>query len=324
MLRSRVFGAALALSVAGCAAFGGDKGWSDYLPDMEVRLSSSGRSPEVDALVSKFYGDGDPAALAPAIASAIEKHPGNAALHEIAAYEAWLRGESHEAFVHFLRAAADRSAISPELYLWEMRALTHTVVEHLDAQLLLREIVAHHPRATARDVAAYYLALELSAQGRFESATAIGRSLGFIDSWLILGAFDNDQGKGFATVYPPEGAFEPERTYEGVRRPIRWRPATAQPIDGTIPLGDAISPSDSAVAYAHSFVFSPRERQVDLRISSGNDVRAWIDGKVVVSDDRISHDDLDNVAVRVTLREGWSRLLIKSAHRGGPWRLAAR
>ena len=33
-------------------------------------------------------------------------------------------------------------------------------------------------------------------------------AIGFIDAWRLAGSFDNDQGKGFLTAYPPEAGVD--------------------------------------------------------------------------------------------------------------------
>jgi tetratricopeptide (TPR) repeat protein len=112
--------------------------------------------------------------------------------------------------------------------------------------------------------------------------------------------------------------------YAGVRVPIKFRPISIDPYDGALPLADVLAPSTSAVAYAQTFVVAQRARQVDLRLTTTNAVQVWVGEKQVASDDKIFHDELDNVVVRVSLQAGPNRVLVKSAHEGGPFRLAAR
>ena len=189
---------------------------------------------------------------------------------------------------------------------------------------LFRSLATSHPSAATRDLATYYLAQDLRLLARYEEAAAASASLGFIDAWSILGAFDNDQGKGLSTVYAPELPGDLRGEYQGARLPIRWRPSAVAPYQGSLSLGNTIWPADSAVAYAETFVTSPRKREILISLSTSNDVRAWINGRLVISDEKVFHDDLDNVVARVVLEAGTSRLLIKSAHGSGGWRLGAR
>ena len=317
--------AALLLTVPslGCGAV--EKSYRDFTPEAPPALTATTASPEADALIARFYGaSGGTAEGERAIADALTRAPGHSGLHEIAGYDAVVRADTHAAFQHFLAAAADKAALSPELYLYEMRWHARTTTEHLQAQALLRELAEQHPRPAVRQLAAFDLARELRVEGEYEEAEQLVRGLGFIDAWQVLGSFDNDQGKGFQTAYPPEQDADPAHTYTGVRVPIRFRSLATSAYDGALPLGDALSPADAAVAYAQTWIAATRGRQVDLRLTTTNAVRVWLNGKLVASDDKIYHEELDNVVVRVTLAAGQNRLLVKSAHETGPFRLAAR
>jgi tetratricopeptide (TPR) repeat protein len=320
MRRTALLALLLALPALGCASF---QSYRDLTPEPAPALTASAASAEADALLARFYGaDGavDPKALAAARAAA----PGHSGLAEIAGYGAILRADPHDAFEHFLAAAADRSALSPELYLWEMRGLAHTTTEHLRAQALLRTLSAQHPRPPVRQLAAYDLARELRLVGEREEAEQIVGTLGFVPSWQVVGAFDNDQGKGYSTEYPPEQNADLGATYPGLRLPVRFRPMEASKLDGALPLGEVIWPVEAAVAYAQTFVFADAARQVDLRLTTTNGVRVWVNGKLLASDEKIFREELDNVIVRLSLAPGWNRVLVKSAHLTGAWRLAAR
>jgi cellulose synthase operon protein C len=320
LLATLAFSPLSPLSPAACASF--EKSYRDLTPEPPPALAASAPSPAADALIARFYGAGgvDPRSIAEALA----REPGHSGLHEIAAFDALLRADKHAAFEHFLAAAADQNAVSPELYLWQVQKLARSTTDHLRAQALLRELMARHPRPAVRQLAAFDLARELRRVGEYEEAEALVGGLRFIDAWQVLGTFDNDQGKGFQTEYPPEQDADLARVYTGVRLPIRFRPIAVGKLDGALPLGDAMWPADSAVAYAQTFVAADRGRQLDLRITTTNAVRVWLNGQLVAADDKLSHEELDNVVARINLTPGWNRLLVKSAHETGPFRLAAR
>ncbi|MEP7120022.1 MAG: transglutaminase domain-containing protein [Byssovorax sp.] len=321
MRRSLLLVLLVSLPITGCAAV--DKSYRDFAAEPTPALAGGAASAEAPGLITAFYGK-ESADLAAALPAALARAPRHGGLREIAAYQALLEGDAHAAFTHFVHAAADRDAVAPELSLWEMRDLEDTVTERLTAIDLYRTLAAQHPSASVRDLATYYLAQDLRLLARYDEARAASAQLGFIDAWSILGAFDNDQGKGFSTAYAPELPGDPRGEYQGARLPIRWRASDDAPMQGVLSLGNSIWPAESAVAYAETFVTSPRNREVLLALSTSNDVRAWIDGRLVLSDEKVFHDDLDNVVARVTLKAGTSRLLIKSAHGTGGWRLGAR
>jgi tetratricopeptide (TPR) repeat protein len=312
---------ALAAFALGCASL--EKSYKDFAPEQPVALTTSAPSPEVEALAARFYGAGGVDART--IADALARAPQSSLLHEIAGYEALVRADEHAAFEHFLAAASDQTALAPELYLWEMRSAARSTTEHLRAQALLRELKDRHPRPLVRQLAAYDLARELLRVGEVEEATELVKGLGFIPAWQVIGSFDNEQGKGLQTEYPPEHGADLGKTYPGVRVPVRFRPVEASPTDGALALGDVLWPNGAAVGYAQTFVYAQRPRQVDLRLSTTNAVKVFVGDKLVATDDKIFHAELDNVVARISLAAGYNRILVKSAHEGsGPFRLAAR
>src|SRR5215470_13726168 len=112
--------ALLASLSLGCATTSAEKSYRDLVFDPAPALTASSSSSEIDALVARFYGDAGSADLSGEIEAALARAPGHAALHEIAAYQAILRADPHLALQHFMRAAADKNAVAPEVYLWEM------------------------------------------------------------------------------------------------------------------------------------------------------------------------------------------------------------
>ncbi len=103
MRRTHLVALLLALPALGCATV--EKSFKDFTPEPPPALSAQAPSPEIDALVARFYGPGG--ADGKAIADALARAPGSSALHEIAGYEALVRADRHAAFDHFLAAAAD-------------------------------------------------------------------------------------------------------------------------------------------------------------------------------------------------------------------------
>src|SRR5438477_11768096 len=111
-MRRSLFAALLASLPLGCATTSTEKGFRDFPVDPAPALTASAPSPEIDALVARFYSDAGAADLSPEIEAALARAPGHAALHEIAGYQAILRADPHLAFEHFVRAAAAKNAVA--------------------------------------------------------------------------------------------------------------------------------------------------------------------------------------------------------------------
>ena len=249
----------------------------------------------------------------------------NGATRAALAYDAILRGREDQALTHFIQAAADLS--EPELsflYLKEAESL-HATRKAIDANLpLLESIASAHPSASAQASARYLASHYCRSLGRFPEAEEHIEHLGFIDDFQMIGSFDNDQGKGFLTSYPPESELDFKKEYEGVIVPLNWRPVPHLDRLGRVPLGEYLSPTKQAAAYLVSFVHAEKAMNVQLRITTSAPVRAWINDDLTISEDGVRWSKLDNVVSAVRLNKGWNKVLLKSSNKNGYWVLGAR
>src|SRR6202020_834772 len=77
--------------------------------------------------------------------------------------------------------------------------------------------------ATVRTRATYLRAAYLRLLGRREEAARAIGELGFVRSVEVLGAFDNEDGKGFAEAFAPESSVDLGAVAAGALLPVRWR-----------------------------------------------------------------------------------------------------
>jgi tetratricopeptide (TPR) repeat protein/transglutaminase-like putative cysteine protease len=304
--------------VAGCAAL--PKGTAVPAP----ALVHGGQSAEVDRLVEDFYGAGLlPEQAASRADELLRAHPGASRAHEVAAFAALLAGDGERAWSHFAAAAADLDADATELYLWELgfgpRARDHALMELCDG---LRQ---KHPRAGVRALATQILARLADKYGRFEEASQLAQSLAPLGEWQVLGALDNDQGKGFLTAFPPEEKIDLAAEVPGPLVPLHWRKVEKLTRLGAVPLMNLLWPREFAAAYLATWVRSDSERTAQLRITTASPARAFVNGGLVLSEEQVASGDFDNLIAPITLHAGWNQILIKSAHkRGGSWLMRAR
>jgi len=79
-----------------------------------------------------------------------------------------------------------------------------------------------------------------------------------------------------------------------------------------------------AVAYAHTYVYSPTTRAAKLLLGSDDGIRAWLNGTLVSSNDRYGGWTEDEFVDDVGLHEGWNQLLCKVSQGGGDFQFSAR
>ncbi|HKO90562.1 MAG TPA: transglutaminase domain-containing protein, partial [Polyangiaceae bacterium] len=309
-------------SFLGCAS--GPKGYAEFPKGEPVVLAGRQEGPEVDALVAAFYERPfEASALHSQLGQVLARHPRASRAHEVAAYLALLEADTESALQHFISAASDLDSELTALYLWELDRLTRTVTEDNRIQRLLEALVRQHPSGDVRARANSGLAslsrmrIDLEAAGRHTA------ELGYLPAWQLIGPFDNDQGKGFLTSYPPESKLALTEEYAGKLLPVRWRTAGTDPT-GKVPLDDLLAPKDFALGYLATFVGSETEGPAELRLSVGDAVQVWWNDAQVASEETLQAGASDNVVVPVNMRRGWNKLLIKSCVREGAWSVAAR
>jgi tetratricopeptide (TPR) repeat protein len=319
-MRHAIFGFAIALLI-GCA------GIPRVPPDRRVgpvRLVHGVGGPEVDRLLDGLYQGNRPLPELRGLAqTALAQSPQSGAAHEAAGYLATLADDPHEAWLHFWQAAQDLESPLTELYLWEMN-IDPTRAE-LEANVALYDAIrTGHPRPSARAAATMWQIRALRRLGKIDEARALLPAMGFIDRWAMLGSFDNEAGKGFLTAFAPEKKIDFDRAVDGPLVPLRWRELERTTDFGSLPLAGAMWPREEAVAYVATWVRSDAAVDARLRLTTGVATRVWLDGGLVLSEERLDGGDLDNLVVPVRLQQGWNQLLIKSAQKSGSWWLQVR
>lgn len=146
--------------------------------------------------------------------------------------------------------------------------------------------------------------------------------------WLVIGEFPNPNMEGFGDVYPPEKEIELDAAYPGWRRVARWKPWYTQASAlFTLDLTAALSPptqpvprQDFSVAYAYAEFSADKRGMAELRASSPNALKVWINGKQVIN--RPEHFELEESApvalAETVLKQGRNSVLIKVAKAPGP------
>lgn len=136
--------------------------------------------------------------------------------------------------------------------------------------------------------------------------------LGVVREWLVVGPFDDPDEKGYATVFPPEKAFDPAASYDGKGGKVAWKRFSSEAPDGRIDLMKAVAPTDGAVAYAYAEVTSPKGQEVELRGGGDDNLGVWVNGaKVIDRPTYRSHLRIDWHRAKAKLKAGENAILVK-------------
>lgn len=270
----------------------------------------------------RFYTAKDIAEAERAVEEAAAVAADATVTHEIAAELARFRGDEDAAFEHLYLALSSKLDDAPYNHLQALLNLSLTTTQYRELLALFEELVVRHPDEGIRRLAAAYVA---SWQRRMNADPAAAeRALdrrGLLTHFALVSPFENDAGKGFAAEYPPERELNLDASYDGTLFPARWRVDVPVDHQRNLDLGDLVSPSANVAAYANTYVKVPAEGPYMLRVTTSDAIRVWVNDIEVLSQQKITGDATDQFRVPVVLREGWNRLLVKSCHEAGSWRL---
>src|SRR5262249_42151943 len=146
--------------------------------------------------------------------------------------------------------------------------------------------------------AAFVAALHQSYRGAVDRQTLA--ELGLVLPLQVIGGFENDQGKGLTTHYPPEDGFDAGAHYPGALVDVGWRAALPTP-SGHIDRAIQVMPNRWSVAYAASGFAVPAAGDYELRGFTSDPLRVWVDGAEVFRLDEVKDRDLDQLAIPLHL-----------------------
>jgi tetratricopeptide (TPR) repeat protein/transglutaminase-like putative cysteine protease len=185
-------------------------------------------------------------------------------------------------------------------------------------------IDASESKALSAPVRAYAGFLAAHARTRRGDPAGARRaiaSLGFVDSWLIVGPFDNEGKAGFDVDYGPEAQFAEAigdgKTYTGKERAVRWRRTPNAFSLGWLDGGSLFRPEQNICFYASTVVWqepsnTKRPKPISVWVGTSGAFRLFVNGKALSSDTAYRGHDVDRTGATVTLPPGKSRLTVKA------------
>jgi putative heme-binding domain-containing protein len=148
----------------------------------------------------------------------------------------------------------------------------------------------------------------------FELKTPVLR----MDYWRIVGPFDDGGGdKGLDEVFPPEKGVDLKATYAGKGGKVGWR--TVKPdAHGYFDLQAFFAgASDHIVSYSYREIESPDDQEATVYLGTDDCGKLWVNGELVYTNRAHRAALPEQDAVKVKLRKGANRLLLKVTNGDG-------
>jgi hypothetical protein len=137
----------------------------------------------------------------------------------------------------------------------------------------------------------------------------------FLRDWVVSGPYRQPGIAGAEAVF--NIAFGPEKTGQKVE----WKAVT--PAD-QVNLAGLFPGAENCVAYLRTHLIAPEESSGALLLGSDDGVKAWLNGKLVHSNNIDRGQAVDQDAAPIKLRAGKNELLLKISQGGGGWSACAR
>ncbi len=148
---------------------------------------------------------------------------------------------------------------------------------------------------------------------------------GLIMDWRLIGPFDNSGNKGFDATYPPELELDLHATYAGKAADVAWTQYLSRDRYGVVDLVKTIGPGYGAVAYAVTDFAAKVPQTVELRLTTSNAWKMWVNGRLISQCDEYhrhmepARDEtktfmkpqFDQYRLRTELKKGNNSILIK-------------
>jgi hypothetical protein len=143
---------------------------------------------------------------------------------------------------------------------------------------------------------------------------------GFITRWEVAGVFDNTDGRGFGTAYPPESGVDLAAKYSGKDgTPVTWRTVKSTDKSGSIDLNRLFPDpagkwkgAKAAVAYAFAEFELPTERTAQVRVASATAIKVFVNGREALAREAYHQSfDRDMYIAPCRLVKGRNTILVK-------------
>ena len=140
---------------------------------------------------------------------------------------------------------------------------------------------ARHPRQ---------LSHILESLGKLGDEVKASEAFSMITEWKSVAPFDNVDGVGYDTVYPPESEFaataavDLSATYPGKTDRIEWQTVSASD-EGVVDLAAAYNKEKGAVCYLYTEFAASQNLPAEVRLGCINANKVWMNGRELMANE---------------------------------------
>ncbi len=137
--------------------------------------------------------------------------------------------------------------------------------------------------------------------------------------WHVVGPFDNTDGRGFDTAYPPEKEIDLKKTYPGKGgERAAWKEFAAFRV-GRVNDLKRFADNDDACAYLFTEIDVGEVVELPVALGSDDTLTVWLNGERLLAENVVRGAAPDQNQATLKLKPGKNRLLVKVCNAGGEW-----
>jgi hypothetical protein len=158
---------------------------------------------------------------------------------------------------------------------------------------------------------------------------SVGRHMGFLMDWHVIGPFDGKGQKGFQLSYPPEKKVDLSEELDGQNGKVRWKrlqvketaPTSKDRHQALVNLTDknALGNADDAVGFAYAEFAVEKAMKAEMRGAADDNFTVWVNGvKVFGFEEWRNGVRHDRHRFPVELKAGKNAVLVKICQSAAP------
>jgi len=235
----------------------------------------------------------------------------------------------------FVKTTSESSAARRLAYEWLLKRTPELESELIPEMLL-------DPAPEFRRDAVERLLEEATAAGKGDAATAIYRTalkgavhedhvkkiakalrdagddvdiqkhFGFLNTWKVIGPFDNKDKKGYPIAYPPEQELNLSAEYDGQLGKVKWASVATKDDYGVVDIAKEFENHKGSLMYASTTYMSAQDQNVEFRLGTPNAWKLWVNGELVFEREEYHRSTkMDQYKIPVLLKSGPNTILLK-------------
>lgn len=148
--------------------------------------------------------------------------------------------------------------------------------------------------------------------GELNKPVDLRTTFGWVNTWHVIGPFDNTAIAGYDKVYPPEEKLDLNAEYDGKLGKVRWKEITSTNDSGKVDLNEPLGNLKEVTGYAWTEFYSDKARPVELRLACKNGWKVWLNGKLLFSRNEYHlNTQIDHFKLAGELKAGKNTILVK-------------